>query len=69
MQAFELSADNKLDGLSPLYYTGQGVHGFQEEFQILIHLTTELSSILSQLWCREDGGISGLCSHLASFLL
>ena len=48
IQAFELSVDNKLDGSSPLFFTGHGVLGFLKEFQILIHLNSEEFFILSQ---------------------
>ena len=73
MQTFELSSDNKLDGASPLRSVGNGSHGFQKEFQILIKVTTEQISILpetilDELQPREDGGISGSCSRMASSL-
>ena len=73
MQAFKLSADNKLGGSSPFKSTGHGVYGYQKEHKSLIHLTTEPFSILPQtildeFWFREDGSISGLCSHIAPSL-
>ena len=45
----------------------------EDEFQILIHLTTEqfsslIQSILNELWSRENSTVSGSCSHVASSL-
>jgi len=56
-------------GPFPLSSKGCGVHDFQKEFQILIHLTAEQFSVLSQsilneLWHREDVIISASCSHM-----
>jgi len=35
MQPFELSADNKTDGPSPLQYGGRRIHDFLKELRIL----------------------------------
>ena len=53
--------------------TGHGVRGFHKELQMLIRLTTDQFStltqtILDELWSTEDGPISGWCSHMASSL-
>ena len=63
----------QLDGQTEVGLTEHNSHHFQKEFQILINLTTEQFSILLQtifdeLWAREDGSISGSCSHMASSL-
>jgi len=61
---FELRADNKL---VPLLFS------LEDTASILIHLPTEQfptlpQSILNELWSREDGRVSGSCSHMASSL-
>ncbi len=48
MLAFELNADNTLEGVPPLYPGGHGVHDFQQECQIWTRLTIEHFSTLKQ---------------------
>ncbi len=65
MLAFELNADNTLEGLPPLY--------FQQECQIWTRLTIEhfsnlKQSILNEPWPTGHDGTSGPCSQMASFL-
>ena len=66
--AVELSADNNLDDLSPLF---QDMVSQVSKTNVQIHLTTEEFSIYPQtisdeLWSREDGGVSGSCSPVSS---
>ncbi len=73
MLAFELNADNTLEGLPPLYPGGHGVCDFQKECQIWTRLTTEhfstlKQSILNKPWPTGHDDASGPCSHMASFL-
>ncbi len=46
MLAFELNADNMLEGLPPLKPRGHGVRDFQQECQIWTRLTIEHFSTL-----------------------
>ncbi len=73
MLAFELNADNMLEGLPPLQPGGYGVRDFQQECQIWFRLTIEhfstlKQSILNESWPTGHDGASGPCSHMASFL-
>ncbi len=73
MLAFELNADNMLEGLPPLHPGGHGVHDIQQECQICTRLTIEhfstlKQSILYEPWPTGHDGASGPCSHMASFL-
>ncbi len=53
MLAFELNADNTLEGLPPLQPGGHGVHDFLHECQIWTRLTIENFSILKQSILNE----------------
>ena len=71
MQAFHPSVNNKLDDLSALY--SQDIHGFQNKFKILIHLTTEQFSVLPhtilvELFTQRRSVVSKSCSLMASSL-
>ncbi len=73
MLAFELNADNTLEGLPPLRPGGDGVRDFQQECQIWTRLTIGHFSILKQSILNEPSptghdGASGPCSHMASLL-
>ncbi len=73
MLAFELNADNKLEGLPPLLPGGHGICDFQQECQIWTRLTIEhfstlKQSILKEPWPTGHDGASGPFSHMASFL-
>ncbi len=73
MLAFELNSDNTLEGLPPLLPGGHGIHDFQQGCQIWTRLTIELfstlkHSILNEPWPTGHNGVSGPCSHMASFL-
>ena len=49
-QAFEVSADNKVDGPSSLYSGGRGIHAIQEEFQNSNYLTADTVLTDDDLW-------------------
>ncbi len=73
MLAFELKADNTLEGLPTLWPGGHGIHDFQQECQIWTRLTIEhfstlKQSILNEPWPTGHDGASGPCSHMASIL-
>ncbi len=73
MLAFELNADNMLEGLPPLQVGGHGVRDFQQEGRIWTRLTIEHFSTLKQTtlnepWPRGHDGASGPCLNEASFL-
>ncbi len=73
MLAFELNADNTLEGLPPLQPGGHSVHDFQQECQIWTRLTIRTlfhfeQSILNEPWPSGHDGASGPGLHMASFL-
>ncbi len=64
MLAFELNADNTLEGLPPLQLGGHGVRDFQQECEIWTRLTMEhfftfKQSILNEPWLTGQDGASG----------
>lgn len=69
MLAFELCADNKTNGPAPRSPRGRYIHGFQKDFEILTHQTTEQFPILprhifNELGPREDSRVSTSCLYV-----
>ena len=58
--AFELSAD--LNRTVPPLFNPENVHDFRKESD------HRFSPFLNEFWSREDGSVSGSCSHVASSL-
>ncbi len=73
MLAFELNADNKLEGLPSLLSEGECIRDFQQECQIwtrltIEHVSTLKHSILNEPWPTGYDGAFGPCSPMAFFL-
>ncbi len=71
MLAFELNADNTLEGLPPPLPGGHGVCDFQQECQIWTRLAIKhfsTSKQIKQALVHRTRQRSGPCSHMASFL-
>ncbi len=65
MLAFELNADNTLEGLPPLYPGGHGIRDFQQECQIWTCLAINTFPVNEPSPTEHDGA-SGPCSHICN---